>query len=374
MSFVNFSTLIRKVLIFPLILSLSGCNMPNINLDSGSSVSVKSGSAEDISPMLDNLAKLLPSDDAGIVVGYINGENLTIASVGNPSFTEETLFEYGSITKVLTANILMQLVNEGSLRLDDNLNQYLPADIQDKQWETVTLRQLATHTAGIPFLPPNLSSAQIDQGDDPFANYDGAMLYQGIKATTVSSVGEKWAYSNFGYAILGLILRQKTNLVYADLVEQRLFDPLGMDTATIEGWSSINIAPPLTSSGAEGTQWTLNSFESAGAFKGSILDGVSFLKASMSACLNNDLIALSNCQTQQPTGIKIDETSQMGLGWVRNSGDNGIVIWHNGSTGGYTTFLGFNPEKHVGIVLLSNVAMFQSFADGTVVNYLLSIN
>ncbi len=235
-----------------------------------------------INPLLEHLANRLPSNEAGIAVGYVEGEKTTIAFVGNPTFTEETLFEYASITKVLTANILMQLVNEGNLHLDDSLNKFLPEDIQDQRWEAVTLFNLATHTAGIPNSPPSLRSVELTaRGIDPFADYDEARLYQDIQDTKVGSIG-RWEYSNYGYALLGLVLSQQTNIGYAELVKQRILDPLAMDDATIDGWSSDNIAPPLNSSGGSSNYWNSKAFASAGALRDNILDGVSFLKASMS--------------------------------------------------------------------------------------------
>jgi CubicO group peptidase (beta-lactamase class C family) len=188
----------RKFCILLLFLCLAACGTPKPKLDSTSLVRIQSGSADKIYSLLEYLAKQLPSNEAGIAVGYVEGENTTIAFVGNSTFTEETLFEYASITKVLTANILMQLVNEGNLHLDDSLNEFLPEDIQDQQWEAVTLRHLATHTAGIPDLPPSLSTVRLaNLGIDPFANSDEAELYQDIQETKVGSIG-KWKYSNYG--------------------------------------------------------------------------------------------------------------------------------------------------------------------------------
>lgn len=372
MSFVNLSVLCRKFCTLLLVLFLAACGTPKAIFDPVS-IRVPSGSTDKIRSLLKALAHQLPSKEAGIVVGYVEGEHTTIAFLGNPTFTEETLFEYASITKVLTANILMQLVNEGSLHLDDSLNEFLPENIQDQQWEAVTLRHLATHTAGIPDLPPSLSTLQLASlGMDPFANYEEARLEQDIQETKVGSIGT-WEYSNYGYALLGLALSQATNLDYADLVEQRIFEPLGMKNATVEGWSSGNIALPLNPSGGNSNHWNYDAFASAGALRGNLLDGISLLKASMSACQGNDIVARSNCQTQQSTDIRIYNNSQMGLGWNRTPKNDELVIWKNGISGGYSVFLGFNPKKDVGIVLLSNVKLFQPFfVDSTVVRFLLS--
>lgn len=365
----NPSRLFRKTWLLLLCLYLVACDTPKSNL-----LRVQSGSTDKINSLLEYLANRLPSNEAGIAVGYVEGENTTIAFVGNPALTEKTLFEYGSITKVLTANILMQLVDEGSLQLDDSLNKFLPENIQDQRWEAVTLLDLATHTAGIPNSPPSLSSVQLTKrGIDPFADYDEATLYQDIQDTKVRSIG-KWEYSNYGYALLGLVLSQQTGIDYAELVKQRILDPLEMEDATIDGWSSDNIAPPLNSSGGSSNYWNFKVFASAGALRANILDGVSFLKASMSACQSSDIIARSNCQTQQSANIETYKNSDMGLGWNRTLKDGDIIVWKNGLTGGYSAFIGFNPEKHIGIILLTNVALFEPFyVDNAVVQFLLSV-
>ena len=94
----------------------------------------------------------------------------------------------------------------------------------------------------------------------------------------------------------------------------------------------------------------------------------------MSACQANSIIARSNCETQQSTDVRIYTNSQMGLGWNRTLKNDEVVIWKNGISGGYSVFVGFNPNKDVGIVLLSNVKLFQPFfVDSTVIHFLLSV-
>ena len=105
------------------------------------------------------LAEALPNAEAGVAVGLIENGNETVSFVGNPSFSEGTLFEFGSITKVFTAIVLAQLADEGVLRTSDSINPYLPEDVQDPKWETVTFEKLATHSAGLPRLPPNMNSS-----------------------------------------------------------------------------------------------------------------------------------------------------------------------------------------------------------------------
>lgn len=334
---------------------------PPISDSPPTAIRVESGPVEVIEPLLDDIAALLPGEPAGVAVGVIAGDQTSIGFAGNSAFDEQTLFEFGSITKLFTANILLQLADEGRLNLEDSVNQYLPPEYQDPKWDAVTLGNLSTHTGGVPRLPANMNLITMmftGQGDDPYATFDETRLFEGARRTRLDPPGERWEYSNFGYALLGAALSRATGTSYAGLVQQRMFDPLGMDGATLSGWSSDNIAPPLTADGAPGTNWTLNAFSSAGAVRGSLTDALAFLRASMAACGEVDPVSRANCRAQQPTGVSLGNGSEMGAGWIRTPGPKGTAVWHNGGTGGYQSFVGFDPDRQLGIVILSNVSGF----------------
>jgi CubicO group peptidase (beta-lactamase class C family) len=318
---------------------------------------VLSGSAEALEPLLEAAAAALPAPGAGIAVAVIDGDETSIGVAGNPTFGADTLFEYGSITKVLTANLLAQLSAEGVVALDDSVNAYLPGELQGEQWAPVTLADLSSHSAGLPRLPPNLNAvSMVLRGDpaDPYAAYDVAQLYEGLADVSPDAPGEDAEYSNLGAGWLGTILSQATGLSYGELAQQRLFDPLGMTTATIDGWASDDIASPLDDSGRPVANWNFQALAGAGAARGSIQDAATFLRASMAACDEDEAVAQANCLAQQPTGHPLSADTEMGLGWLRTTGEGGTAVWHNGGTGGYRTFLGFNPATGQGVVLLSN--------------------
>lgn len=320
---------------------------------------VQSGSAETLQPLLDEAAAILPTSRAGVAVAVMNGEETSIGFAGNPTFDENTLFELGSITKVMTANLLAQLADEGVVALDDSVNLYLPAALQAPQWEPVTLANLATHSAGLPRLPQNLGLLSVifsGSVNNPYAHYDVAKLYEGLSKVKVGEVGGAAEYSNLGAGWLGTILSQATGEPYAELARERLFMPMGMTTATMSGWANDNIAPPLDSSGREVSNWDFDALAGAGAARGSLQDALAFLRASMGACdaAVTDRVARANCLTQQATGHRLSDNTETGLGWLLSTRPGGTAVWHNGGTGGYRTFLGFNPENKTGIILLSN--------------------
>ncbi len=323
-------------------------------------VRILEGEGSLLEPGLQELAELLPPvEAAGAVVGVIGDAGETLAAVGNPAFTAETLFEFGSVSKVFTAILLAWLAEEGDLGLQDPVNTHLPAAARNPQWDVVTLEHLATHTAGIPRLPPNFKPATKllpGKANDPYATFGERKLWEGIQRTEAVDPGTRWEYSNFGYAVLGIVLFERTGRSYADLARERLFEPLGMKSATVAGWGAGDIAPPLTRKGKAGAHWNLNSFTSAGGARGSVRDGLAFVRASLHACREDTLEARANCRTQRPVKARTEDGNPVGFGWILSVGPRGPILWHNGGTGGYHTFLGFDARAKTGVVILSNVA------------------
>ena len=321
-------------------------------------LSTSTAQTPDLTALSSEIKELLPNDKAGALIGLVNGTEETVVVVGNSSLSENTLFEYGSLTKVFTAILLQQLADEGALSLDDRVEQYLPSDVNAGQWQGVSLKHLATHTAGIPSLPPNLNPVAVwllGRNDDPFARYDEAKLYKGVESTKIEGAGEIWTYSNFGFALLGQVLTNASGQSYEALVQTRILEPLAMETASTT-FSHADVAPPLKANGTNGSRMFFNAIAPAGALKGSVTDALQFLRAAMQACTRDDALSVALCKSTQATDIKANETETQSLGWLRSAQSNHDVVWHNGGTRGYRSFLGFVPETNQGVVVLMNVA------------------
>lgn len=343
-----------------LVVGLLGCGGRSSNHSAG--LTVLSGSIGEDSDLVETLAKLPPdAAEAGIIVGLIDGDEEIIFVVGNSSFTEETLFEYGSITKVVTGIMLAQLAEEGKFLISDPLNDSLPPAMQAEKWETVTIQDVATHTSGLPRLPGNSTIDLFLRGTNPYSTYDTERLTYAMEDVEIENVGDEYAYSNFGFGILGAVVTEQGGESYSDLVKNRFFDPLGMETASIHGWTGETIAPPLLPSGKPSTNWDFDAMASAGAMRGSIRDGLVFLSASMQACESEDVLSRANCTAQQTT--RTGDEITVGLAWHYSK--DGRIIWHNGGTGGYTTFLGFEPDNGRGIVVLSNIATLKGLEEAS---------
>ena len=312
--------------------------------------------AAGLAEMKTELKAALLNDRAGVVIGYLSPKTETTQFIGNASFTDKTLFEYGSVTKVFTAVLLAELAAEGVVELTDSLNAYLPEAVRDEKWRDVTLQDLATHTAGLPNMPGNMNFFyMLRHIENPYAKYDETMLFKAVNGVKLEPLGEFNAYSNFGFGLLGTLLARATRTPYKTLVENRIFKPLEMQDATMTSWSSENVAPPLYADGSAAGPWDFDTLAGAGAARGSLTDVLTFLKASITACKTSGALAEANCKAQQTTGIKVSKNMAQGLGWIRWASPAGEVVWHNGGTGGYSAFLGFNVRTGEGLVLLANV-------------------
>jgi CubicO group peptidase (beta-lactamase class C family) len=141
---------------------------------------------------------------------------------GLPVDAEQTVFRIGSVTKLFTWTAVMQLVEQGKLDLDDDVNTYLDFRIPDTYPQPITLRHLLTHTAGFEDL--YLDFVALEAEDQPTA---GAWLASHVPGR-VQPPGEIAAYSNYGAALAGYIVARVSGQTYDEYIQEHILDPLGM--------------------------------------------------------------------------------------------------------------------------------------------------
>ncbi len=319
-------------------------------------------SAADLGPFQAELKALLPPNPkAGVAIGHFTADSETVTEtvtfVGNPAFDRETLFEYGSITKVFTSVVLAELAQEGVVDLEHSVNRLLPKDVRDEKWRDVTLFNLATHSAGLPTVPDNSYIHALLNPRDPYDRFDDTFLYKAAELVRLEPVGEH-NYSNFSFGLLGELVGRASSTPYKTLVETRIFQPLIMTSATMTGWHSNRAALPLSRTGGHESYWNFDALAGAAAARGSVTDALKFLRASAKACRSAGQLAAANCRTQQATEVRTYEGAVQGLGWIRFESTAGDIVWHNGGTGGYSSFVGFNARTGEGLVVLANVSDF----------------
>lgn len=267
----------------------------------------------------------------------------------------ETLFEIGSITKVFTGICLACQSLDGAVRLDDTLRQRLPAEVTlPPNLEPLTLLQLATHTAGLPRLPDNLDLSPKNAAN-PYAHYTATNLYQYLaQARLKHPPGKVAEYSNVGFGLLGHLLTLRAGKPYEQLVTEAVCQPLGLSNTviTLTDAQRQRLAPGHSPKGDLVPNWDFAVIAPAGALRSCATDLLKFVEANLAP-------------TDTPVGRALRESQRArldaglgagGLGWQHTTTIQGDlkIIWHNGGTGGYRSFLGFDPAHQTGVVVLSN--------------------
>lgn len=299
--------------------------------------------------------------NVGIVVGVIEPAGQRIVAHGTFSVREQrpvdgdTVFEIGSITKVFTALLLADMVERGEVKLDDPIAKYLPATVKmpERDGRVITLQDLSTHTSALPRLPTNLKPGN---PLNPYADYSVAQLYEFLSGYALPrAIGTQFEYSNLGAGLLGHALALKAGKAYESVIRERVLTPLGMkDTA-------ITLTPELTARLARGHQklepvpnWDVPTLAGAGAVRSTVRDMSRFLAAFVNATPHPLSAAAARMRSVERPGPAPGTVAA--LGWqIVKRGDQGEVVWHNGGTGGYSSFMGYVPARGVGVVVLSNM-------------------
>lgn len=289
------------------------------------------------------------NENAVITVGVIkDGEaSFTVYEENGAELPKELhTYEIGSLTKTFTAAMISKAVQEGKLELDASIDRYL---VLPEGNTYPTIKELVTHTSGYKgyyFESPMISN--FFKGRNDFYGITKDMILN--KAGEISLPEEsKFNYSNFGYAVLGLVLEAVYEQDYTTLMNSFVQNELMLTGTQISDQS-----------GDLGKYWDWkaeDAYISAGALTSNIEDMLTYARLQLEAyeyladCHESiKEINASNGQYKM-MGINMDE---IGMAWIIDK-ENGI-IWHNGGTEDYNSYLGFIPEKGVAVVVLSNLS------------------
>jgi CubicO group peptidase (beta-lactamase class C family) len=294
----------------------------------------------------------------GVVIGIVDAGGARYFSHGNTSrsggrpVSESTIYEIGSVTKVFTALALADMAVKGEVGLDDPVQRYLsdPVRVPSRDTFQITLRLLSAQRSGLPRLPSNMAPAD---PANPYADYDERRLSEFLNGYTLTrDPGARYEYSNLGVGLLGLALGRRAGTSYEGLVLRRIAAPLGLAS------TRVSLTPDLRARLARGHQgeneasnWDLDALAGAGALRSTAVDMVRFLAAAMGLTktpLDSAFRLMRVIQGDAGPGMRI------GLGWHVIWPDSSPAYWHNGGTGGYHSFIGFDPLQQFGVVVLSN--------------------
>ena len=300
-----------------------------------------------------------------IVVGMVSPNGTQVSGYGNISSFDSTevdgntVFDVASISKTFVAIILVDMVNQGLVNLNDPIEKYLPVDnvtVPSYNGHKITLENLATHTSGLPDFPTGWIRNH---------SYTTQQVYDFVSNATLSSKpGTKANYSDIGMGLLGHILSLRAGVSFDQLVKDRILNVLAMDSTGMRmNTSGISVPEDIKSRYATGhiagkevnLEFIPETIESAGAMYSSTNDLLKYLSANIGLIQTkiNDsiqethLIRHSFGQTSENKSLK----DYIGLGWTVTTDFGKEVIWHTGSIDGYTSIIGFNPSKQIGLVI-----------------------
>jgi CubicO group peptidase (beta-lactamase class C family) len=273
----------------------------------------------------------------------------------------------GSISKSVTALLLMRLVDGKVVSLDDPVDRYLPEFVGVSGARPgappVTFRHLASHTAGLVREPANVREAVTG----PIESWEGRLL-EALPRTAYDTVpGARYQYSNIGFGALGLALSRAAGRPFMDLVRSEVFVPLGMTGSAFVvvggpleprlaagydngGEGAIDADSPLREHAGRGYKVPNGGVYSTVADLGRFLGAVAGVPG---------LTLLSERSRREMTSVQTpgDPTRGYGLGLtVRALGDGRTLVGHGGSVAGYTAYMTVELESRVGVVLLRNYA------------------
>ena len=271
--------------------------------------------------------------------------------------TTDSLFQIGSITKVWTATLVLQLVDEGLLDLDAPISDVLP-ELKIAE-PGVTARHLLTHTSGI----DGDVFTDTGRGDDCLEKYVDRLGDVALN----HPLGATWSYCNSGFTLAGRVVEKLTGGTWDQALRDRILTPLGLDhTVTLPEEAVLHRAA-VGHVGEPGAQtpttvWGLpRSLGPAGLITSTVADVLGFARLHLTGGLAPDgtrvlseasATAMAAHQADVPGKYGLGES--WGLGWIRFDWDGRGLIGHDGSTIGQNAFLRVLPDEGLAVVLLTN--------------------
>ncbi|WP_161557720.1 serine hydrolase domain-containing protein [Acidisarcina polymorpha] len=313
--------------------------------------------------------ELAPGTGVGISIAVVEHGVRRVFSYG--AAKQDSIFEIGSITKTFTGLVLSQMVEQGKVKFDEPVRELLPpGTVAKPAGNEITLLDLATQHSGLPRIPDNFKPAD---PSNPYADYGAPNLYAFVAQHGVAKpVDAGFLYSNLGFGLLGQALSVHSGLSYPALLKKEVIDPLGLKDTT------VSLSPAQQIRFVEGHDehhhpahaWDLDALAGAGAIRSTAADMLTYLEANLhpekltrvagssaGATLSAALVQSHQLRADAMPGTRI------ALAWlfVDKTGD----YWHNGATGGYSSYAFFNPKADYAAVVLLNTTLGStgSFAD-----------
>jgi CubicO group peptidase (beta-lactamase class C family) len=264
----------------------------------------------------------------------------------NVKLTPETPFCLASVTKPFTAMAIMMLAEQHKLQYDDRVSKYIPEFSPSPVAGEITIRQLLTHTSGIPDFD--------DLGiDDSALNAEKLVRALLSREAALGRPGQRYRYSNPGYVLLAIIVKRVSGQSFSDFLDQRIFKPLGMNRTFVYDSPRKRHEDAATGYDQFGQEDDIRPTTGPGG-DGGIYSTVDDLLKWDQALYTDQLVppsALSLAFT--PASVK-EGRSTYGFGWNVGETGGGKYVWHTGKSAGFRAFIERRLGERVTVILLTN--------------------
>ncbi len=339
--------------------------LPFLLLGAAVSSALAQDSSEAVAPQVDAYvaAEIQREKIPGLSLGVMRDEKLIYAHGYGLANVEldvpvkpETIFQTGSVGKQFTATAVMMLVEEGKIALDDRISKYLPES--PAAWKDITIRNLLNHTSGIydygsddSTPAKKLIDLRVDYTEDEMVGHFATLPLD-------FPPGSKWSYSNSGYVILGVLIRKVSGQFYGDFLEQRVFQPLHMNSTHVI--SEENIVPHrsagyrLVKGELKNQEWVSPKLNTTadGALYTNVLDMAKWDAALTAQSL---LKKFSYEQMYTPVRLNDGKTYGYGFGWGISNANGHPILEHSGSWQGFTMDFLRYPQDKLSVVVFTNL-------------------
>ena len=293
---------------------------------------------------------LLAADGTQKVIAYGDAGDDAV------SLDAHSVFEIGSITKVFTGILLADMVNRGEVSLSDPLSKFLPdsVTVPERNNKAITLLDLATHHSGLPSFPTNLI---VKDHANFLAHYTLQDLYDFLSSyELIRAPGEQFEYSNVGVGLLGHALALSAGQPFEDLLQERVLRPLGMTSTgiTLSPLMQKHLVQGHSGLGEPVPSYKAPTFTPAGGLRSTMHDLLIFANANMS---NSDTPINRALRGAQKIRRKVNSMG-LGLNWRVDAYAGHTILFHEGQTNGFETYLGIDILENRAAIVLTNSASF----------------